>query len=146
MVSQRPSRPHSSRTPTVEKGTLAGTLAVLSFGLTALFAVLDFEALVPVTFVLGFFILLPLVGVLGEDLPYVVADDEESTDSDASADDPVAELRQRYARGDIDEGEFERRLDALLETEDLEGVVNGDATDMVDRGRATDRDPATELE
>lgn len=34
--------------------------------------------------------------------------------------DPVEELRERYARGEIDEAELERRLDALLETEDVD--------------------------
>jgi hypothetical protein len=34
--------------------------------------------------------------------------------------DPVEELRNRYARGEIDELELERRLDALLETEDVD--------------------------
>ncbi|MFC6975164.1 SHOCT domain-containing protein [Halomicroarcula sp. GCM10025709] len=30
---------------------------------------------------------------------------------------PLATLRERYARGEIDEGEFERRVEGLLETE-----------------------------
>lgn len=34
-----------------------------------------------------------------------------------AGDDPVAVLRERYARGQIDEEEFERRLDRLLATE-----------------------------
>jgi hypothetical protein len=41
------------------------------------------------------------------------------TDGRSSAD-PVEELRNRYARGEIDELELERRLDALLETEDVD--------------------------
>lgn len=36
------------------------------------------------------------------------------TDSD---DDPLSALRERYARGDIGDEEFERRLDRLLATE-----------------------------
>lgn len=39
--------------------------------------------------------------------------------TDASSTDPLEELRQRYARGEIDEVELERGLDALLETEDV---------------------------
>jgi hypothetical protein len=37
-----------------------------------------------------------------------------------SQEDPVEELRRRYAEGEIDEVELERRLDALLETEDVD--------------------------
>jgi len=39
-----------------------------------------------------------------------------ATDTDA-----LAALRQRYARGEIDEAEFERRLERLLESEGAEG-------------------------
>ena len=34
--------------------------------------------------------------------------------------DPVDRLRERYAEGDIDETEFERRLDLLLDTENAD--------------------------
>jgi hypothetical protein len=33
--------------------------------------------------------------------------------------DPVDHLRERYARGELTDSEFERRLDRLLETEPL---------------------------
>ena len=35
-------------------------------------------------------------------------------------DDPLATLRERYARGEIDDVEFERRVERLVETEDAE--------------------------
>lgn len=41
------------------------------------------------------------------------ADDEDGTGTS----DPVDELRERYARGEIGRDEFERRLDDLLETD-----------------------------
>lgn len=45
---------------------------------------------------------------------------EEIRDSgEGSSNDPVEELRDRYARGEIDEAELEKRLDALLEMEDV---------------------------
>lgn len=44
---------------------------------------------------------------------------EETTDVGDGA---LATLRDRYARGEIDEEEFERRLGALLETESLDDV------------------------
>lgn len=50
-----------------------------------------------------------------------VRGERESTLSGESREDagndPVAALRERYARGQIDEEEFERRLDRLLATE-----------------------------
>lgn len=39
---------------------------------------------------------------------------------DGPTGDPIETLRDRYARGEIDERELERRLDALLELQDLD--------------------------
>jgi len=46
-------------------------------------------------------------------------------------DDALATLRQRYARGDITDAEFERQVERLLETED-----SATARERVDRERA----------
>jgi len=104
-----------------ERKQLLGVLAVLTFGLTALTAVLGLEALTPVVFVLGFFIVVPLVAILGDSLPFV-AGEGEATDRGVGEDaiDPVERLRNRYARGELSDEEFERRLERLVETEDVE--------------------------
>ncbi len=47
-----------------------------------------------------------------EDAPGESARDERE--------DALATLRERYARGDIDEAEFERRVERLLETESVD--------------------------
>jgi len=107
--------------PTFEKMRLTGLIGILSFGLTSLLAVLLPPALgplVPAVFITGFFLLIPLVWLLGDDFP-LVASSDGSTDT-AATERPIAELRDRYATGEIDEAEFERKLDRLLATEDAE--------------------------
>jgi uncharacterized membrane protein len=47
----------------------------------------------------------------------------ESTTATTGEEEALETLRNRYARGEIDEAEFERRLDALLETESVEEAV-----------------------
>ena len=105
-----------------ERKTLLAVLSVLTFGLTAFFAVVGLEFLVPTVFVLGFFIVVPLVALLGDSLPMVEneVDGVQIEQSGDLGDDPINELRGRYARGELTDAEFERRLDRLLETEGLE--------------------------
>ncbi|ELZ42362.1 hypothetical protein C471_04965 [Halorubrum saccharovorum DSM 1137] len=104
--------------PTFEKKRLIGLIAILSFGLTSLSAVLSLGVLGPAAFILGFFVLIPLVALLGEDFPLVESEEEVESASSTDAD-PLVTLRERYASGEIDESEFERKLDRLLETEEL---------------------------
>jgi uncharacterized membrane protein len=128
--------------PTFEKKRLIGLIAILSFGLTSLSAVLfpgQLVGLGPALFITGFFILIPLVLVLGEDFPLVAADEPDaSAAGDATAERPVAALRDRYASGEIDEAEFERRLDRLLATEDLDERLDRVEPDRDDRHRERD--------
>lgn len=117
-----------------DRKTLLSTLSVLTFGLTALAAVAGLDFLVPTIFVLGFFIVVPLVGILGDSLPIVESGtDGVSVERGVTADDPVAELRSRYARGELTDEEFERRLERLLETEELERHLEAER----DRGART---------
>jgi len=129
-----------SSLPTFGKRKLMGLIGVLSFGFTALFAVLGLGVAVPATFVTGFFILWPLVYVLGEDFPLVESDTESDAD-DVSDEDPVETLRRRYATGEIDDTEFERRLDRLLETEEIPNDRSGGSV-----AERTDRETDRELE
>ncbi|ELZ32143.1 hypothetical protein DJ71_08755 [Halorubrum sp. E3] len=130
--------------PTFEKKRLIGLIAILSFGLTSLSAVLLPAPLVtlgPALFITGFFILIPLVLVLGEQFPLVASDEDDA--ASATAERPVAALRDRYASGEIDEAEFERRLDRLLATEDLDerfDQVESDGTGSVEAGDHRERD------
>lgn len=100
----------------ISKWRLVGVVAVLSFGFTALLGAVGLNTLGPVVFILGFFILIPMILLLGTDFPLVApdGDTEETTKADS---DPVATLRERYADGELTEAEFEGRLERLLEAE-----------------------------
>jgi hypothetical protein len=67
---------------------------------------------------------------------------ESQSTSQSEDNDPLQTLRDRYARGELTDEQFERKLERLLETETLE--------DVEDRARAmkeqveTDRERETE--
>ena len=66
--------------------------------------------------------LVVLVGgpLVGSTLGDVIRAYAEDRDEETTAEDPMEELRQRYARGELTEDEFERKVERLLETEDVE--------------------------
>jgi uncharacterized membrane protein len=98
---------------------------VLGAGFLAMFAEIHAFWLI---WVFGFAVFLPLVGILtgeGEDdeddfehQPY-----QKSGDSDDETTDALETLRDRYARGDLTDEQFERKLDALLETHSPESAA-----------------------
>jgi hypothetical protein len=82
------------------------------------------------------------------------ARDRESDRADDDRD-ALETLRDRYARGELSDEQFERKLEALLETETFEAArdrltrrererVDADAETDTDRGRA--REPERERE
>lgn len=123
--------------------TLPAVFAVGTLGIGMLAAVLGAGELVPVVFVVGWFILTPLSAILGETkLVQEWLGGRHATASshdDSVGDDEAAleELKRRYARGEIDEAEFERRTAMLLENDSIEDVA-----ERVDRtaGVREDRD------
>ena len=56
-----------------------------------------------------------------------------STHATSDEDDALATLRDRYARGELTDAEFERQVERLLETEDA-----GAARERLDRERETE--------
>ncbi|WP_206424945.1 pentapeptide repeat-containing protein [Halosimplex salinum] len=72
-------------------------------------------------FVIGFAVVLPLAGTLAgwyEERTAEAEPEPKSDDADERPD-PLADLRRRYADGEIDDAEFERRVERLLETESM---------------------------
>ena len=123
--------------------SLAGFIAVGTLGVGVTSAVVGFGSLTPVIFVVGWLLLLPLVGVLSESSTAQSfvgrllgarsrERHREAVDEDEAA---LEELKRRYARGEIDEAEFERRTARLIENESIDAVESRvDRTDPRDTG------------
>ena len=86
----------------------------------------------PLVWFFGLFVALPVCHTLTKPVPDAT---DDRGDGDASGDPALHALRERYARGEIDEREFERKLDRLLKTEDAETVDRGDAEEIAERVR-----------
>jgi uncharacterized membrane protein len=113
----RPPRPRlRSRAPPAG----LASLVVLGVGLTALFLGYDWFWVV---FAVGFAVVVPLVGLLLRDESTAADASEDRPPASASTDDPLDTLRRRYAEGDLTDEQFERKLEALLETETLEDAA-----------------------
>lgn len=94
-------------------------LLTLGAGFVAMVAGMPYFWLI---WVLGFAVVLPILGIL---FPEDEADSElaeDERDADVSTD-PLISLRDQYARGDLTDEEFERKLDRLLETESPENAA-----------------------
>jgi hypothetical protein len=117
---------------TVAEGFLAGTVAVvvLAVALTA-------GAGYWLALGLGF-LALPVGFRAVERYQSRFEDEEDPSGTDEQT--PLARLRERYTTGEIDEAEFERRVERLLESESVDDAeaAYGDAT--------ADADPEKEVE
>lgn len=124
------------------------TMLVLGAGLVALFAGVNWFWMI---WVLGFAVLAPIVAILTDqyDLTRVLTDQGRSGSvgrppSDGEEEDDALEtLKRRYARGEIDDEEFERRLERLVENESIDEV---EARFERERERERERDPEVEFE
>lgn len=138
-------------------------LLVLGVGLTALFLGYGWFWMV---FAVGFAVFVPLVKLATDELGLAGAGgdptsnsrserpadsrsdarpDRLGADASQSKQDALDALRTRYAQGELDEMEFERKVESLLETETLEGAREhvADRRDRDSRGsEADDADPA----
>ncbi|MFD1640644.1 SHOCT domain-containing protein [Halohasta litorea] len=96
-------------------GVTTGLVLTVAFGLLAL-GVPWFWVVFPV----GFGGLLPVTMGVTKWYEHRQTDHPTSESTTTAEEDALETLRNRYARGKIDEAEFERRLDALLETESVD--------------------------
>lgn len=107
----------------LEEAPAITVFLVLGIGLVALFTGQPWWWMV---FPVGFAVVLPLVAILSDTfvLDADAADEGESEERDEREEtqDALDTLRNRYARGEIDEAEFERRVERLLENETVEDV------------------------
>jgi uncharacterized membrane protein len=92
---------------------LVPLIAVVTLPIGILLFVLGMETFAIATFVIGWFLLVPVLAILGDTL-------SSETDGSATEDDPLELLRERYAKGEISESEFERQVEQLLATEDVD--------------------------
>ena len=110
-------------------GVTTGLILTVAFGLLAL-GVPWFWVVFPV----GFAGLLPVA--LGVTKWYEQRQTDHRTHQSESTttteEDALETLRNRYARGEIDEAEFERRLEALLETESIDEAAAYAAREKVE--------------
>lgn len=104
---------------TVDGETLVGLVAVGTLPLAALAAIFLGGTAAAVVAIVGWLLLVPVLAILFEDEELRFGADDGST-TEATRQDPLDALRDRYARGELDDEEFEARLERLLETEDLE--------------------------
>lgn len=93
-------------------------LLTLGAGFVAMAAGMPYFFLI---WVLGFAVVLPIAGILfpEDDADSELAEDKQIADVST---DPLTSLRDQYARGDLTDEEFERKLDRLLETESPENA------------------------
>jgi uncharacterized membrane protein len=122
----------------------ATALLVLGAGLGSLFGLPVLSAIdFWIIFVIGYAVVVPLVSLLrgrNAETGPTRRESERSRRSETAAadrandvDEALSRLRDRYARGDLSEAQFERKLETLLETETPE-----DARERIRRERDGD--------
>lgn len=128
-----PTESESGESPAEEivTGAVSAITFLVGFGL--MFAGVQFFW---VAFVVGFAGVLPMA--LGLVNYYQQKESKAgNTGTGTETEDALEELRQRYARGEFSDEEFERRVERLLETESVSDAR--EHTERIDNGTRTDR-------
>ena len=137
--------------------TAIAAVATLPVGILAAIFLGFTEA--AVVFVVGWLLLVPVFAILsnvitGPGPPAFVqqrmndATQTKATDDSNESDDenPLELLRDRYARGEIDEEEFERRVERLVATEEIPPGAISDSEPGSTDDVARNADPEIEVE
>ncbi|WP_339103096.1 SHOCT domain-containing protein [Haloterrigena salinisoli] len=122
------------RTTIANEGWLL--VAILTLALTSLAGIAGLEALAGVITIVGWFVLTPVLLFWGDEVALLLEDEtaDATRDAEAKADteaDPLEELKRRYAAGEIDDAEFERRLERLVAVDEIpdDAIGSGSATE-----------------
>ncbi|WP_459193356.1 SHOCT domain-containing protein [Halosimplex sp. J119] len=121
-------------------GGITAVVAILTLPVGLLAGLFVGFEVAAVVFIVGWFLLTPLIPIVANEVWPAIrgrGSSSEGEAADADADDPLGELKARYARGEIGDAEFERRMERLVEIEDVE--VSG----SVERAN---REPSVERE
>ena len=89
-------------------------IAILTLGAIVLLGSLGLGAVSGVVVAIGWFVLTPLLLFWGAEIAEFLYGAETPQGTDA-----LTELKGRYARGEIDDAEFEQRLERLIELDEL---------------------------
>lgn len=98
--------------PTVSKKQAILAIVLLSFGVGAVVEVALSPTLYEATMYFSWFVLLPLVFLFGDRLPFIESPSKMVSDEEYN---PVHKVRGQFARGEIDEDEFEWRIEQFSE-------------------------------
>jgi len=109
---------------------LVPLIAVVTLPIGILLFVVDLEVFALATFVVGWFLLVPVLAILGDAL-------STETPESATDEDPLEVLRERYAKGEISESEFERQVERLLATEEVDVGDPSAVEDVLDANDET---------
>ncbi|ELY49335.1 SHOCT domain-containing protein [Natronolimnohabitans innermongolicus] len=130
-------------------------IGIVTFALISLAGIAGLEALAGVIVIIGWFLLTPIFLFWGDEMATLLFGEEssESTLEPREAEpDALEELKRRYAAGEIDDAEFERRLERLVAVDDLpddlfDGATTADSSREFDLGSVDDgrnREPERE--
>ncbi|MEZ3142789.1 SHOCT domain-containing protein [Halobaculum sp. MBLA0143] len=145
----------SSASPVARaRENLVGIVSLVVTGVWMLGLFTGQEWWLPVLIV-GYAFVLPVVAILFGDEEDVeeywdgdatvsTTESSDRTDEEQSTADALDTLRDRYARGELTEEQFERKLDRLLETETVEDA--SEHRRRAEREREREREPERERE
>jgi len=110
-------------------------IGALTLGVMMLFDTIGVEVLAEASLIVGWFLLTPLFLFWGEEIAAVLFSSDDADGTASETEGAIEKLKRRYAEGEIDEREFEQRLERLVATE--EGDPEDVALTASDRSSAS---------